>query len=99
MVDHPPREENRSGIRDSPNVQGSAKLLKAKSWTLALNGATAGYQSRCERGCFLRIMCSLAWLDSAFVDRIDGIQRVFGCNGNVDMSTLFELHFVAVFVS
>ncbi len=61
--------------------------------------ATAGYQPRCERGCFLRIMSSLAWLDSAFVDRIDGNQRVFGCNGNVDMSTLFELHFVAVFVS
>jgi hypothetical protein len=31
--------------------------------------------------------------------RIDGIQRVFGGNGNLDMTTFFELHFVAVFVS
>ena len=30
MVDHPPREERRSGIRDSPDVQGSAKIGKSK---------------------------------------------------------------------
>ena len=30
MVDHPPREENQSGIRDSPDVQGSAKIGKSK---------------------------------------------------------------------
>jgi hypothetical protein len=30
VVDHPPREENRSGIRDSADVQGSAKIGKSE---------------------------------------------------------------------
>ena len=34
----PRGEENRSGIRDSPDSQKSAKLLEAKTWTRALNG-------------------------------------------------------------